>query len=74
VTFSVLFVCICVLNYCHRVATQLQLIISYRINLRDAKMYRNSSTLLQIFSSNPLIQYGIHLTHTYRHARVRFMI
>jgi len=30
-TFSVLFVCICVLNYCHRVATQLQLNISYRI-------------------------------------------
>jgi hypothetical protein len=25
VTFSVLFVCICVLNNCHRVATQLQL-------------------------------------------------
>jgi hypothetical protein len=25
VTFSVLFLCICVLNYCHRVATQLQL-------------------------------------------------
>jgi hypothetical protein len=25
VTFSVLFVCICVLYYCHRVATQLQL-------------------------------------------------
>jgi hypothetical protein len=24
-TFSVLFVCICVLNYCHRVSTQLQL-------------------------------------------------
>ena len=31
VTFSVLFVCICVLNYCHRVATQLQLNISYHI-------------------------------------------
>jgi hypothetical protein len=29
VSFSVLFVCICVLNYCHRVATQLQLSISY---------------------------------------------
>ena len=29
VTFPVLFVCICVLNYCHRVATQLQLKISY---------------------------------------------
>jgi hypothetical protein len=32
VSFSVLFVCICVLNYCHRVATQLQLNISYHIN------------------------------------------
>jgi hypothetical protein len=29
VSFSVLFVCICVLYYCHRVATQLQLNISY---------------------------------------------
>ena len=31
VSFSVLFVCICVLYYCHRVATQLQLSISYPI-------------------------------------------
>ena len=31
VSFSVLFVCICVLNYCHRVATQLQLNISYHM-------------------------------------------
>jgi len=31
VTYSVLFVCICVLYYCHRVATQLQLNISYHI-------------------------------------------
>jgi len=30
-SFSVLFVCICVLNYCHQVATQLQLKISYHI-------------------------------------------
>jgi hypothetical protein len=29
VSFSVLFVCICVLYYCHRVATKLQLNISY---------------------------------------------
>jgi hypothetical protein len=29
VMFSVLFVCTCVLNNCHRVATQLQLNISY---------------------------------------------
>jgi len=31
VTFPVLFVCRCVLNNCHRVATQLQLNISYHI-------------------------------------------
>jgi hypothetical protein len=31
VTFPVLFVCTCVLYYCHRVATQLQLNISYPI-------------------------------------------
>jgi hypothetical protein len=31
VSFSVLFVCICVLNYSYRVATQLQLNISYHI-------------------------------------------
>jgi len=30
-SFSVLFVCICVLYYCHRVANQLQLNISYHI-------------------------------------------
>ena len=33
VTYTVVFVCICVLNYCHRVATQLQLNISYHIIL-----------------------------------------
>jgi len=32
VSFSALFVCICVLYYCHRVATQLQLNISYQVN------------------------------------------
>jgi hypothetical protein len=31
VTFPVLFVCICVLNNCHQVATQLQLNICYQI-------------------------------------------
>jgi hypothetical protein len=36
VPFSVLFVCICVLYYCHRVATQLQLNISYIISQRNA--------------------------------------
>jgi hypothetical protein len=33
VLFCVLFVCKCVLYYCHRVATQLQLNISYQINI-----------------------------------------
>jgi hypothetical protein len=32
VSFSVFFVCICVLYYCHRVATQLQLNMSYHMN------------------------------------------
>ena len=35
VSFSALFVCICVLYYCHRVATQLQLNISYIKTRKD---------------------------------------
>jgi len=35
VSFSVLFVCICVLYYCHRMATQLQLNISYQIHYEN---------------------------------------
>ena len=35
VSFSVLFVCICVLYHCHWVATQLQLNISYHINTTE---------------------------------------
>jgi hypothetical protein len=51
VSFSVLFVCICVLYYCHRVATQLQLniypIISYIISitynmLKTCTVFKNS--------------------------------
>jgi hypothetical protein len=39
VSFSVLFVCIrvCVLNYCHRVATQLQLNISHHKHLSSTR-------------------------------------
>ena len=33
VTYSVLFVCKCVLNYCHRVATKVQLNTSYQITV-----------------------------------------
>jgi len=40
VRFSVLFVYICVLNYCHRVAKQLQLNISYHYTKkREARAY-----------------------------------
>ena len=38
VTFSVLFLCKCVLNYCHRVATQLQLNISYHVCLHQTRL------------------------------------
>jgi len=41
VTFSVLFVCICVLNNCHRVATQLQLNILYIILFHERKNAQN---------------------------------
>ena len=34
VVLCIVYVCICVLNYCHRVATQLQLNISYHISYR----------------------------------------
>jgi hypothetical protein len=37
VSFSALFVCICVLNYRHRVATQLQLNISYHKYLSSTR-------------------------------------
>ena len=37
VMFPVLFVCICVMHYCHRVATQLQLNI-YHIISQDAAL------------------------------------
>jgi len=40
-SFSVLFVCICVLNYCHWVATQLQLNISYHIFYVNLKIRRS---------------------------------
>jgi len=47
VSFSALFVCICVLYYCHRVATQLQLNISYQTS--DIFLCSNKS--LELVSS-----------------------
>ena len=53
VTFPVLFVCTCVLNNCHRVATQLQLNISYHINRQssDRDQNRDCTTIRQELSS-----------------------
>ena len=44
-SFSVLFVCICVLYYCHRVATQLQLNISYHISYHTITHHIKSATI-----------------------------
>ena len=43
VSFSVLFVCICVLYYWHRVVTQLQLNISYRITRKSLTKHSTAS-------------------------------
>ena len=43
VSFSVLFVCICVLHYCHRVATELQLNILHQ-TVKCKLIYLNSQS------------------------------
>ena len=53
VSSSVLFVCICVLNYCHQVATQLQLNISYHISYHIISYHiRKSKVHLLVFLIN----------------------
>jgi hypothetical protein len=59
VSFSALFVCICVLNYCHRVATQLQLNISY-ISFRVYSTYI-VFRLLSYLTWSDFVQQNIHL-------------
>ena len=70
VSFSVLFVCICVLNYCHRVATQLQLNISYHVSevfpsiIRSLRLYIQHHTiqvLWMLASKQPQNLYDIYL-------------
>jgi hypothetical protein len=51
VTFPALFVCICVLNNCHRVATQLQLNISYQSALPVSYIHIAIVTLLEGYDS-----------------------
>jgi hypothetical protein len=53
VMFLVLFLCICVLNNCHRVATQLQLNISYqKVQIRPGQnkgdhLHQSSALILE---------------------------
>jgi len=60
--FSVLFVCKCVLDYCHRVATQLQLtnlsyhIVSYIISVYDMKAYRGEELWLHSLSTSAVAE------------------
>jgi hypothetical protein len=62
VSFSVLFVCKCVLYYCHRVATQLQLtnlsyhIVSYIISVYDMKAYRGEELWLHSLSTSAVAE------------------
>ena len=51
VTFPALFVCICVLNNCHRVATKLQLNISYQSALPVSYIHIAIFTLLEVYDS-----------------------
>jgi hypothetical protein len=62
VSFSVLFMCICVLNYCHRVATQLELNISYQIyhnarsherQIYQVKTWNFTGELLMLIANRP---------------------
>jgi len=75
VSFCVLFVCICVLNYCHRVATQLQLNLSYHISYIISYHIISSSSSYHIISyiisyhiiSYHIISYHIILYHISYH-------
>jgi hypothetical protein len=64
VSFSVLFVCICVLYYCHRVATQLHLNISYHIIKSYPIIYHITSYISYTYHiiSHQIISY--HITST----------
>jgi hypothetical protein len=57
VSFSVLFVCICVLYYCHRVVTQLQLNISYHIS-NKMQLYT-----VYLYLETALYVSGVSFTH-----------
>jgi hypothetical protein len=52
VAFPVLFVCICVLNNCHRVATQLQLNI-YRVSQEEGIKLREGVPYVKLYRKNP---------------------
>jgi hypothetical protein len=61
VSFSVLFVCICVLNYCHWVATQLQFTnISYHIiSYHIIRTWHINQTQLLLKKKQTAVLYGV---------------
>jgi len=75
VLFCVLFVCKCVLYYCHRVATKLQLNISYIfIPYRGSRIFWNSvnfyqTTRSQITEVNAPTTYNITRCHVIQNKR-----
>jgi hypothetical protein len=64
--YSVLFVCICVLNYCHRVATQLQLNTSYHISFHITSYHNISHHISHCIISCHITSYiSHHITSHY---------
>jgi len=64
VSFSVLFLCICVLYYCHRVATQLQLNIYHIISYHIISYHIISYHIISYIISYHIISYHI-IYHIY---------
>jgi len=55
VLFCVLFLCKCVLYYCHRVATQLQLNISYHVSFNHIIMLYGFISLLLLTAASQIM-------------------
>jgi heme/copper-type cytochrome/quinol oxidase subunit 2 len=60
VSFFVFFLCICVLYYCHQVATQLQLNISYHIITAHSIMCEQISTVYAVCLQLTSVYTGAH--------------
>jgi len=76
VTFPVLFVCTCVLNNCHRVATRLQLNISYHIisyHIKDKEIeIQENKALRRLFGSKKGVTREMRKIHSKELHRFQF--